>query len=381
MKVAVVARFVPEYRHHLYSGLVRSGHDVTVIHGPSIPGTKFQNVAYAGIGAWKDVELPSRIVSTPLWLGGVKFPISGSLWPALRRCSPDVLLLEGASNIGLALPSMSWARRHGVATVWWTLGRLNTRREGVLEMPRRIWDMIAGRVESRADHWLGYSSVAMAYFADRGYSSARCHWAGNVGDVEPYLRASSRLVDSSFAGPICLFAGSLVQGKRVDLLIQAWRLVVARFPDAQLVIAGSGPSGQGLESLVERLEIAGNVSLLGRVEDDLAERMAAADLFVLPGLGGVALAEAMAAGTAVVTSDADGTERDLVIHGVTGWHFQAGSVTSLADTICEAISDSDALRRAGEAGRRTISENFMPWHHVARVESALLTAAGSAGGS
>src|SRR3954470_22166552 len=74
------------------------------------------------------------------------------------------------------------------------------------------------------------------------------------------------------AGPLVVFVGKLILSKGVDLLAAAWPLVLARVPDARLVVVGFGAFRQGFEDLL---------AALGRGDIDavraLAERGRAAE--------------------------------------------------------------------------------------------------------
>ncbi len=76
-----------------------------------------------------------------------------------------------------------------------------------------------------------------------------------------------------------------------------------------------------------------------RYGDELAAAFARADLFVLPGTGGLAVQQAMSFGLPVIVAEGDGTQDDLVRPG-NGWHIPAGR------------SRSPESRPAGCAGRR-----------------------------
>src|SRR5258708_14400571 len=81
-------------------------------------------------------------------------------------------------------------------------------------------------------------------------------------------------------------------------------------PEVELVIAGEGPEGAGIERLVRERKVADRGRLLGRVpQDRLPEIYSAADLLLLvsthEGSPNVLL-ESMACGTPVVVSPLDG---------------------------------------------------------------------------
>jgi glycosyltransferase involved in cell wall biosynthesis len=72
-------------------------------------------------------------------------------------------------------------------------------------------------------------------------------WGGEAGGAEA-LRAADPTRDR-----VVSYVGKLIVSKGVDLLIAAWPLVVARVPDARLMIAGFGEYREGLMRLARAL--------------------------------------------------------------------------------------------------------------------------------
>ena len=150
---------------------------------------------------------------------------------------------------------------------------------------------------------------------------------------------------------VVLTVGALRTEKRIDVLLQAYGHLRRMSEQLALVIVGDGPLRAELERLVvaESLE---DVHFVGRhIESDAHPYFAMADLFVLPGTGGLALNQAMAFGKPVICSVADGTERDLVQDGVTGIIVPAATVPGLRAAM-EAILFDDAI--AAEMGKKSI---------------------------
>jgi glycosyltransferase involved in cell wall biosynthesis len=80
-----------------------------------------------------------------------------------------------------------------------------------------------------------------------------------------------------------------------------------------------------------------------------------ADLFVLPGTGGLAVQEAMSYGLPVIMGEGDGTNDDLV-RPENGWKLSAPD--TLTDTLREALSDVRRLRAMGSESYRIVSEEI-----------------------
>jgi glycosyltransferase involved in cell wall biosynthesis len=87
----------------------------------------------------------------------------------------------------------------------------------------------------------------------------------------------------------------------------------------------------------------------------LASIFARADLFVLPGTGGLAIQEAMAYGLPIIAAEGDGTQRDLV-RPENGWLIREDDGASLALALREALADPLRLAEMGRASHRIVAE-------------------------
>ena len=112
--------------------------------------------------------------------------------------------------------------------------------------------------------------------------------------------------------PTLLSVRRLAPRMGLDSLIRAMPAIIARRPDALLLIGGQGPERANLESLVARLSLTDHVRLLGFIPDNrLAAYYQAADVFVLPTAAlegfGLVTAESLACGTPVLGTDSGAT--------------------------------------------------------------------------
>lgn len=132
-----------------------------------------------------------------------------------------------------------------------------------------------------------------------------------------------------------LHVGRLVKWKRVDMLLRAFAQVRKRFPTAELIIIGAGPEGDALKVLSCDLQLGTSVIFTGGVYDnrDLAQYFMASSLYVLAGMGGLSINEAMCFSLPVLCSVCDGTEKILVRDGVNGRYFRDGDEDDLVEKI------------------------------------------------
>jgi glycosyltransferase involved in cell wall biosynthesis len=154
--------------------------------------------------------------------------------------------------------------------------------------------------------------------------------------------------------PVAVAVGRLAPQKGQDVLLSAWRRVLERVPDAQLVLVGDGPDRSALEAMgLPRVVFAGDAG-------DVGPWLAAANVAAIPsrweaGLSLVAM-EAMALARSVVASAVAGMAEGL--EGGCGAMVPVEDSGALADALVERLLDADLADREGAAGRRRIEERY-----------------------
>ncbi|NUM49189.1 MAG: glycosyltransferase family 4 protein, partial [Anaerolineales bacterium] len=152
-----------------------------------------------------------------------------------------------------------------------------------------------------------------------------------------------------------LFVGRLQTRKRLDLLLHACATLP---PDLQphLIIVGDGPARQEFQTLAA--QIYPRAEFVGAKHGpDLAPYFTAADLFVLPGTGGLAVQEAMSYGLPAIVAEGDGTQ-DALVRPDNGWLVPPDDLPGLCATLADALSAPPRLRHMGIESYRIVSEEI-----------------------
>ena len=87
---------------------------------------------------------------------------------------------------------------------------------------------------------------------------------------------------------------------------------------------------------------------MGEIIEGVDAYFALGDVFVMPGIGGLALNQAMALGKPVVATVSDGTHEDLVVSGENGFIAREGDPAHLAECIARVLADPETTRLMGE---------------------------------
>jgi glycosyltransferase involved in cell wall biosynthesis/O-antigen/teichoic acid export membrane protein len=165
---------------------------------------------------------------------------------------------------------------------------------------------------------------------------------------------------------VVLVVARLVPEKRFDCLLAAWPLVVARVPEALLVLVGDGPERQRLECLAQQLD---GVRFTGQLHDPLPY-LQAADCLTLPSSTEgqpISLLEAMATGLVCVGTNIGGIT-DALENGRLGVLVQPGDPNGLALALIDVLELSQAARECAGARAR---EKIVARHSIEANAAAL----------
>jgi glycosyltransferase involved in cell wall biosynthesis len=165
----------------------------------------------------------------------------------------------------------------------------------------------------------------------------------------------------------------LREEKRIDVLISAAPSILARYPDAEFLIAGDGPCREDLVAQARASGVIDRCRFLGH-RDDVPAVLAGADVFVLPSRSEAfpnSIIEAMAAGLPVVASNVGGIP-ELVSDNRTGRLVPAGDPEALGRALLELLSHPDRVAELGRAGRDRVERTYSFDRMVEQFETLYL---------
>jgi glycosyltransferase involved in cell wall biosynthesis len=187
------------------------------------------------------------------------------------------------------------------------------------------------------------------------------------------------------AAPTIVFVGRLRRYKGLDWVMRTLPRLMARVPEARLIVIGEGPHAGELKLAAARLGLAHAVAFLGFLpRAEKARRLREAWALVQPSPKegwGLTVIEASACGTAVVAANSPGL-RDSVRDGETGILVPFGDDAALAAAFERVLTDParrDALAAAGvrwaarftwpDCGRRSLDALRLDGADGARADS------------
>jgi glycosyltransferase involved in cell wall biosynthesis len=223
----------------------------------------------------------------------------------------------------------------------------------------------------RADHFVSLSSTIADELIANGVPPAEITRIPNSVDISRFkpvspgekapLRAALGLPTT---GPVVVFTGRLLQSKGVLDLVQSWAELAPDFPDATLVIVGSGQhlmhscEAELHESIAE-LGLGDRVVTTGFVTN-VESYLKAADIFAFPTTEeafGISAIEAMAAGLAVVATRVGGLN-DIIDPEVNGLQIEAHDQPALTAALRRLLADPGLCARLGQKAMATVEARY-----------------------
>jgi glycosyltransferase involved in cell wall biosynthesis len=337
-RLALQQRVLPSYRVPFFE-LLASACDGGMSLFTGLPRSS------EGIATTNQLKITNYCQGKNLHLFGGAFYLCYQLglldW--LKNWDPDVLVVE-ANPRYLSTPSaVRWMHRQRKPVIGWGLGSPPS---SGFRKQRRLSFI------SQFDAMIAYSQRGADEYAALGFPRDKIFVARNSISAAPVGPLPVRPLTFN-PQPVILFVGRLQARKRVDSLLSACAQLES---NPRLVIVGDGPERENLQSLAK--EIYPRAEFIGaRHGAELKPYFTEADIFVLPGTGGLAVQEAMSYGLPVIVAQGDGTQDDLV-RKENGWQIPPDNFKALVTTMKDALSDVARLRRMGQESYRVVKEEI-----------------------
>lgn len=332
MKIALVSPYdfthpggVSEHVAHLRSEFQALGHDVTVMAPRSRKGGLEVTDDFVGVG--RTVAIPGngstvRLTFDVTLYAAVKAMMRRERFDIVHVHEPLVPALPYMVLLNSDAVNVATFHAHGSSSgAWYTAFK-------------PYMNLLMSRIDSRIAVSEPAREFVSQYFGGPYETIPNGIDIDRFGDPEPLPWA--------FDGrPRILFVGRFTEPRKgFKYLLRAMPLVQQQFPDARLVVVGTGKP-EKFEGLMERYRVA-NVDFIGFVPpSELPRYYASCDVFCAPSIKGesfgIVLLEAMAAGTPVVASDLPGYRR-LTDDGRAATLVPPGDAAALADALRAVLS-------------------------------------------
>ncbi|MCQ8183167.1 glycosyltransferase family 4 protein [Methylomonas sp. SURF-1] len=361
MKILIFQPMLKQYRMPLFElmgeMLGQSGHELRVVCGtpPVHERNKGDNVL---------VSSGYCVVDHSLWLFSGKLHILPS---AVRHIVwADFVITEQANKHfhNYLLMLMHWLGCKRFA--YWGHGQ---NRQGD---PHSFRERIKKILSTQVDWWFAYTSGVAEYIAGLGYPKAKITILNNSIDTSCFkedlaahsggavddLKVRLKIPRSARVG---LYCGGLYSDKKLRFLLDAAIAVKEVKSDFILLVVGDGVDRKLVEDYSRQYEFIKYLGPLFGADKALIFRVA--EVFLCPGLVGLAILDAFSAGLPLLTTDIPNhsPEIEYLEHGINGM-ITAPDIKVYSAAVCQCFGDGALLsvlkKGALESSARFSIENM-----------------------
>jgi glycosyltransferase involved in cell wall biosynthesis len=312
-------------------------HDVTYItwqywNGPAC--IRQAGLRFIGVGAPPSFygQDGKRTVSEALaFAKGVAAALRKERFDVIDCCATAIPALYGSRLIGLLRKEPLVATWHEYWGDYW---------QSYLP-DRQIVARAAQMIESRAAR-LANSIIAVSEFT--AAKLRMCSPDTPIHTIENGVSLPEvDAVEADPEAPDLLFAGRLIDDKKVDWLLRAFAQVATEHPSLTCGIVGEGPERIHLEALAHALGVSSRVRFYGFVEESqLYSLLKGASIFVLPSVRegfGMTVIEAQACGAVPVVIRAPFNAATALVRHEHDGLISNANVSGLANAIDRLVTD------------------------------------------
>ena len=202
---------------------------------------------------------------------------------------------------------------------------------------------------NRVDWWFVYTDISRKLLHQLGFSEDKITNLENSVDTATLKllceKVSNKEVEAVRKklnignGPVGLYIGSLYKDKHLDFLLNACQRISQKIPDFRLIVIGDGPQKELIENAQTQhpwLHYVGR-----QTESSKAQFLKMANVLLNPGLVGLGILDAFAAGIPIVTTDCGlhSPEIDYLTHGENGFMTE-NTLEDYVNTVERILTDT-----------------------------------------
>lgn len=342
---------IPPAVKTISEGLASAGCSVVILSSDWGPGVELENVEvwrvktrFRGLSSFLNAPL------TPDMLG-----ISET---KIRQF--DVIHMHGMYTFQNIVGYL-YARRFNIPYILQVHGSLDALPSRAIE--KRLFLLFLGRRMIRqASGWIALGESEASAYVAQGVPESRVRIIPNpavLTGLHNHACGPTELRGPSHSGSHQLvgFLGRLHVTKRIDMLIEATRVLTSQGHDVHCEIVGPNDgAGQRLKELTARLGLRENVTFRGRLSERKKwEFLRELDVLVLPAFSGfpITILEALRAGTPVVVTRLGKTLEDFSARALCVADSEPAGLANAIERVLEEPEYRDRLLREGRYFLRT----------------------------
>lgn len=298
MKVTIICKFVHEFREAFFNDLratlAESDIELELLYGRPAG-------AEATKGNWVDIEWATYVDTREIDVLGRQL----AYMPVMRlTADSDLVIVEQASKLleNYPLLARSQVRRRPKFAFWGHGRNIGQEVDAIGEKAKTL-------MTKRSDWFFAYTDSTASYLGGIDYPADRLTTVQNSIDTRSLKADLDAITENELAefreatgfaadSRIAVSVGSLYDAKRPQFMIDAARAAHATDPSFRLLIVGGGPLADEVAAETAQDDFIHYSAPLHGTQKALA--LAVADVYWMPGVGGLSIVDAFVAGLPIV---------------------------------------------------------------------------------
>ena len=282
----------------------------------------------------------------------------------------DLVIVDHANKYLMTYPLLLASRLGLKKVAFWGHGRNRQ------ASPSGASEWLKRRLIGAVDWWFAYTDGVARYVADCGFPVDRITSVHNSVDLSAFreqlagvgateLEALRQFLGILPGARVALYCGGLHADKRLAFFVDAAVAIRQRLPDFRLIVVGAGAEEGLIKSAAEKYEWLQYVG--PKFGQGKAAYFHLAEVFLCPGLVGLGILDAFAAGLPLVTSDLPihSPEIEYLENGKNGLvtacdpeAYAEAVVSLLQDRVALSTMQSEARTASGSYSLEQMVINF-----------------------
>lgn len=226
-----------------------------------------------------------------------------------------VLMLYNAGNLNYNI-LLLWLKITGIPYLLWGCG---WERDDLKGFKFRFKKWVKSFFINWSSGYITYDTSFAKKLIANAYPENHIFVAQNTINIEKIIK-NRNPISKEYDTIKFIFVGALIKEKNLEKAINSFYNLHKMGYNFQFTIIGEGEIKNQLINLVDRLNLTHKISILGALYGkQLQQYFEKANVFILPGTGGLAVNEAMAYALPIISTPADGTIFDLVEDNINGF--------------------------------------------------------------
>jgi glycosyltransferase involved in cell wall biosynthesis len=352
-RVLILMPTLPRYRNRFLGQLcasLRNECDILVAHGDTL---RDKVVVFEESDEFKAINLHSLRFK----LLRYKLEWQKGLFTLVSRYRPDVVVMAFNSGVISYWIILLMCMARQIPYVLWSSGYERPEIQG---LRKKIKDLITRHFTMCASAHICYGTKYANRLREFGIDNSKIFIAQNTIDIDAILsgqssfdkEGSKKSLGLEGYSAVFLHVGALIRSKNLDRAMLAISTLKGLGYRPMFIIVGAGNDSHRLRELIFKEGLQNDVLLAGpKYDQSLRDYFVAADVFLLPGTGGLAVNEAMAYSLPIISTVGDGTIPDLLEDKRNGFLIHDPSIESIRDA-CKGfleLSQEERIRMGEES--------------------------------